>query len=129
MSGRLQGKRALVTGDSRGIGEGIRCNTISPGVGDTPASFTVGEQVDISSGPCPPAPAPGCNSSFETASLSVVDRGGAKEGGKGDALPLPSLPLTAPLVVQHRTLDGTCAEVVFDTLSKNEPGKLKGKLR
>ena len=185
------------------------------GSGDAPASFTVGDTVEIASGPCPPAPAPGC-AAFEKASLSIAAKGGTKDKlalklsggaigdaafgdplgltshatcvydgsdtlvlelpvaaggtdpggkplwrqtrstskyrnragneagvnavkqkagrrgkvqikGKGEALPLPPLPLTAPVVVQHRTLDGTCVGTTFETLAKNEAGRVKAK--
>jgi hypothetical protein len=39
------------------------------------------------------------------------------------------LPLVAPVTVQHRTVDGGCAEVVFDALSRNDAGQVKASLR
>jgi hypothetical protein len=45
---------------------------------------------------------------------------------RGAALDLPILPLQPPVVVQHRTRDGACAEVTFATLSRNDATQAKG---
>ena len=42
---------------------------------------------------------------------------------------MPALPLVAPVTVQHRTVDGGCAEVVFDALSRNDAGPVKATRR
>ena len=44
---------------------------------------------------------------------------------KGASLALPSLPLQAPVTVQHRTLDGGCGEIVFDAFTKNDASQVK----
>jgi hypothetical protein len=48
---------------------------------------------------------------------------------RGAALELPLLPLQPPVVAQHRTREGACAEVAFATLSRNDAGRAKGALR
>jgi hypothetical protein len=47
----------------------------------------------------------------------------------GASLALPTLPLQAPVTVQHRTLDGGCGELVFDTLTKNDATQVKGAVK
>jgi len=64
----------------------------------------------------------------------VGQRAGRKGAGfdvsaRGDALALPALPLEAPITVQHRTVDGGCAQVVFDALSKNGAMQVKASVR
>jgi hypothetical protein len=48
---------------------------------------------------------------------------------RGTNLVLPTLPVTAPITVQHRTLDGGCGAVVFDTLTKNDAAQLKATVK
>jgi hypothetical protein len=62
--------------------------------------------------------------------VRVGQRSGHKGAGfdvaaKGANLALPTLPLQAPVTVQHRTLDGGCGEIAFDALSKNDASQVK----
>jgi hypothetical protein len=64
----------------------------------------------------------------------VGQRGGRKGAGfdvqaRGAALALPELPLQPPVVVQQRTLDGACAEAMFDTLTRNDATQAKASAR
>ena len=180
--------------------------------GAAPLQLAADQTVQIGDGPCPAAPAPGCNASFAKASLFVktgqealrvkarkgvtgtdffgdptdatshatcvydssgalllelpVAAGGTGTNGKplwklrgdkatykdkaataagvrkvgqrsgrkaagfdvsarGPNLALPALPVAAPVTVQHRTVDGGCGEVVFDTLTRNDATQLK----
>lgn len=63
--------------------------------------------------------------------VKVGQRSGRKGAGfdvsaRGANLALPALPVAPPLTVQHRTLDGGCGEIVFDTFSKNDAAQVKG---
>jgi hypothetical protein len=63
----------------------------------------------------------------------VGERSGKGAGfdvsASGANLALPMLPVQAPVTVQHRTLDGGCGQIVFDTLSKNDATQVKGTVK
>ena len=75
--------------------------------GSAPATLATDETVQIGDGPCPPAPAPGCNDTFAKASLALKDGPGdkdslkikAKKGaaGRASSATRPTPPPTPPV--------------------------------
>lgn len=60
---------------------------------------------------------------------SAREGAGFDVSARGAELALPLLPLQPPVVVQQRTLEGACAEVAFETLSRNDATQAKGARR